>query len=552
MLSPHAQLLKWSFPAFALILGLLWYKRRRADTADPGVHIDESFTVKASGQTTDEIVSSPRRVSESLDIPVRKSASRSMSLKTGKSSSENSLSWYKTVEIMSEMEEIQLGSNPKTNNFEMLSKSRLLPSLDSLEVIRDSVKNTVTQVFENVTKKDIPVSNEGAKSFVENVNEDARNACALVENYKESISNDTVDKTRSQGQASLERDSANHSPVSGVLEGSVTDEARSEGSTDSGKGGSINGHAKNSSPASYEFVVPQNLVGRLIGRHGCFLQNIRIKAEVKITIKRHPTARDQKMCVIEGSSDGISMTLSMIRQKFPEKKYPTLTLERVSFLKDPEDTPWTSELMYLSLIERVNNDVVVCNILQPNHLFVQLPMHPTYPSLRILDGNMTQLYNITDSPPVPSQLRKGMIVVAKLCNRWVRVCIENPDPKGEENVVRLVDHGGFWTFSNSEMRKIRSDYLALPFQAIEVFLANIKPTAGEWMQEAYDVVAHLCSERIGQAQIEAYVDANTYINLYFHLPKHGVISLADELIARGLAEPTTLEDLMFEEEQAIA
>lgn len=68
--------------------------------------------------------------------------------------------------------------------------------------------------------------------------------------------------------------------------------------------------------------------------------------------------------------------------------------------------------------------------------------------------------------------------MAKWYDRWVRAYVENPDPNGQQNLVRLVDHGGYWTFSNAEMRKIRSDYLTLPFQAIEVFLANIAPIDG--------------------------------------------------------------------------
>lgn len=72
-----------------------------------------------------------------------------------------------------------------------------------------------------------------------------------------------------------------------------------------------------------------------------------------------------------------------------------------------------------------------------------------------------------------------MLVVAKCYDKWVRAYVEEADPNGLENIVRLVDHGGFWTFSNAEMRKIRSDYLTLPFQAIEVSLANIKPVGGK-------------------------------------------------------------------------
>lgn len=162
-------------------------------------------------------------------------------------------------------------------------------------------------------------------------------------------------------------------------------------------------------PMIYEFSIPQSLVGRLIGRHGSFLQNIRHKAEVNIVLKRHPISRDQKLCAIEGSTEGINVALEMIRQKFPEKKFPQLTLHQISPLIVPEDIPWFAELRQLSLVEGVNNDVVICHIVKPNRLFVQLPTHPTYPSLRILDERMTQLYNTTESPSAPDELTSTFI-----------------------------------------------------------------------------------------------------------------------------------------------
>ena len=72
-----------------------------------------------------------------------------------------------------------------------------------------------------------------------------------------------------------------------------------------------------------------------------------------------------------------------------------------------------------------------------------------------------------------------MIVVAKWFDKWVRVYIETPDPNGEQTIGRLVDHGGYWSFKHADMRKIRFDFLNLPFQAIEVFLANVQPKNGK-------------------------------------------------------------------------
>ncbi|XP_015113342.1 KH domain-containing protein akap-1 [Diachasma alloeum] len=532
----NVQLVKWTFP-FALIIGLFWYRRRRVDRVDPGgkseiekeelknsqkaqanvkktslsdsgINIDDSPSSSPHQKGSSEgpgIGSSPRRVSESLDIPTRRSSSQGISIKSAKSGSSP---WYTEVEDIPEMKGIVLGSNPKSSSFDMMSRSK-----SHLEMTKETE--------EKVTFSHVPEDEEPKIS---------------------------IDETKTTGQAISERDSANHSPVSGVLDGSVNDEVRSEGSTDSGKGGSINGQlTKRKSTTIYEFAMPQTLVGRMIGKRGISIQQLNAKAEVNIIVKRHPTTKHLKLCVIEGLPENINTALDLIRQRFPLKKYPEVTLEQVNFTNNPEEIPWMTELMQLHLVDGVNNDVMVCHILQPDRLFIQLPTHPTYPSLRLLDYNMTQLYNTVESPPVPDQLAQGMIVVAKWYEKWVRALVEEADPAGEKHLVRLVDHGGFWTFSNAEMRKIRSDYLTLPFQAIEVSLANIKPKNGEWQQEAYDVVAQICSNSIGQAQIEGYIDSSIFISLYINVPKHGVISVAHELIARGLAESVSFEEMLPEQ-----
>ncbi|XP_076222683.1 A-kinase anchor protein spoonbill [Nomia melanderi] len=578
MSSTHIQFVKWSFPAFALIIGLLWYKRRRVDRADPGgipnsdssdrrylnykkeaasskadssyydsdLHIEESFSLSCCSKSTEEIICSPTKRSESLDIPQRKSGSQSVFTRSRTPSRDEEV-WYNYMDATTSSKmDIQLGSNPKISNFEMIARSR---SASSLENTIDS-SNKVMKIFENVVEEGVQKSacEQNSLEHVDKVEENGMDTgCSYLPNKELPVTTPSKDSAKNQVQVLSERDSANHSPVSGVLEGSVTDEARSEGSTDSGKGGSIKGHPKdNAIPVTYEFSVPQNLVGKLIGHHGNFLQNIRIKADVHISVKRHPTSRDVKVCAIEGSSEGINVALDMIRQKFPEKKYPHMTLEQILPTNEPE-VLWLTELMQLSLVEGVNNDVVVCHVVKPNHFFVQLPTHPTYPFLRSLDENMTQLYNTTESPPVPDELSKGMILVAKWFDRWVRVYVEKPDPSGERHLVRLVDHGGYWYFSNAEMKKIRADYLTMPFQAIEIFLANVRPKNGEWNQEAYDVVVHMCNGIVGQAQIEGYINTSTYVNLYLNIHKHGVISLADELIVREFAEPAPLESIVPEE-----
>lgn len=579
MSSTHIQIVKWSFPAFALIIGLFWYKRRRVDRADPGgistLTIKESknnFCIKSDNvssttnlaefgtdandsfssplsQNIEEPICSPKKVSDKVDIPSRKPATQPISVPSVKSL-EDSQAWYKDVEEIPNMMEVQLGSNPNISNFDMIARS--MGATAYFDTSAGNNDEKIEKIF-----NDVPEQEES--NTVAEINppidkqEEVNHPCVYIEHKEQPHEDQPGEESKIQAQAMSERDSANHSPVSGVLEGSVTDEARSEGSTDSGKGGSIKGQLKDIAVHSvYEFCITQNLVGRLIGRHGSFLQNIRTKAGVYIVVKPHPTLRNQRICAIQGSAEGIATALEIIRQKFPETKYPFITLEQVLPIPVPEQIPLLPELMQLTLIEGVNNDALVCHISKPNRLFIQFPTHPTYPSLRILDANMTQMYNSTESPIVPDELRKGMILAVKWYDKWVRAYVERPDPQGEMNLVRLVDHGGYWNFRNADMRKLRLDYLTLPFQAIEVFLANIQPKNGEWEQDAYNVVSQMCSGIIGQAQIEGYINTNIYINFFFNIQKHGVISLADELIARGYGEPVPLECIIPDEEVVIA
>lgn len=174
----------------------------------------------------------------------------------------------------------------------------------------------------------------------------------------------------------------------------------------------------NANRAIYEFAVPIKLVGKLIGKGGRFLQRIKNHSGVYgIVIKHYSPSRDMKICCIDGTPDSIQSALEMIRENFPEKTYPHFTLEQIAYedLISPE-MPWTPENMYLSLVEGVNNDVIISNIVKPNHFFIQLPTHPTFPLLPELVQKMTYHYESVDSPMIPDELQSkfhqlGMVVV---------------------------------------------------------------------------------------------------------------------------------------------
>lgn len=194
-------------------------------------------------------------------------------------------------------------------------------------------------------------------------------------------------------------------------------------------------------------------------------------------------------------------------------------------------------LLQLSLVEGINNDVVISTILNGGHVFLQQQSHPTFQQLQALHKAMAMSYGAQDSPLL-EVLEKDSVCVAPVAGVWYRVVIENSHVS-EEGIpmclVKFLDFGGFVTVLASELRQIRSDFMALPFQSIECVLSNLRPiggecrrrqrregedgrevelnliaaflfSGGEWAQEAGDFVLQFGSGRVLQAQVAGYTD----------------------------------------------
>lgn len=349
-----------------------------------------------------------------------------------------------------------------------------------------------------------------------------------------------------------ERDSANHSPAEVMLASpsiSNYSDAHSEGSSDSGKGCSdVATPAGGSSvagdqiPCVYEFVLEQQLVGRLIGRHGSYLHDIRTKTHTNIFIKRHPETSKLKICAIEGSQQDIDTALSMIRQKFPLRRFPTLTLEKVSFVPTIPVCPLRAEAFHLQLVEGVNNDVLLSSLISAAHFFLQQPTHPSYQSLSTLNVMMTNVYNSPEAPALTTPVVDA-ICAAPTMGGWYRAQIISVDEKSNSCDVKFLDYGGYLTVDASSLRQIRGDFLMLPFQAIECYLANVVPAGGEgaeWSEEAKQFVQCLTQQQLLQAQVYSYTDTGIpLVYLYStQCTQNGmeVILINQELVARGYAD----------------
>lgn len=238
------QLAKWTIPTVTFAVAFFWYKRRRiergelqwndsggaaesdceektvsSDTMKSDMSLHDSGVREDTNQRVtqpEEPTRIPRKVSESMDIPVKNSTSQSFC---------NDSNQARCMDIEPAEQDVQLGSNPNASYFEIVANSQKTHPSES-----NSSIEKVMRIFENIVdKKEKTCEIEPFEpSYITDIS---------YEKDKQQDEKHAEDTVKTQGQTTDERDSANHSPISGVLEGSVTDEARSEGSTDSGKGG---------------------------------------------------------------------------------------------------------------------------------------------------------------------------------------------------------------------------------------------------------------------------------------------------------------------------
>ncbi|XP_019873803.2 KH domain-containing protein akap-1 isoform X2 [Aethina tumida] len=378
--------------------------------------------------------------------------------------------------------------------------------------------------------------------------------------------NGTTTRQRTDSQRrSSERDSANHSPADVMLASpslsSISDN-HSEKSTDSGKGGSdpatpppahhgdlnavstvSNGGAAavvaSSQRTIYEFLIPQPLVGKLIGRNGFFVAQIREQTKAHIVARNHPSNRKVKLCTIEGTQDEIEKALKMVRDKFPLKRFPEMTLEQVNVIQQlpQQPLPLFPDHLYLKLIEGINNDTILSCMVAPDHLFLQQPMHPTFPNLNLLVSFMNQVYAEEGLPTLPNPIPLNTVCVAYSVNSWYRAVTLSTDEESQTTYVKFLDYGGYAYVENSNLRQIRGDFMLLPFQAAECLLANIKPAGGDqWSEGAYELVAEVTKGALIYTQIIDYAEEGLPLVFCYIVSRNQVIFLNQLLVDEGHAE----------------
>lgn len=311
-------------------------------------------------------------------------------------------------------------------------------------------------------------------------------------------------------------------------------------SEDSGKGSSPP-HSVGASLTTYEFLVPAFLVAGLLGKNGVFLKQVKKETGANVIIKRNPDTHKSKVCTLDGSQQEIKDALELIREKFPLRRFPSLSLKRIEISSVEAVIPISlmqDTCSSLPLVEGINNDVAISCIIDVGHMFVHQPLHPTYLSLSKMQNTLNQSYAQSQAPELP-QIVPNSVCVVFVAGVWYRAQIIEHDIINDMALVKYLDYGGFSMMPRQNLRQIRTDFISVPFQSIECVLSNIQPideSQNTWSEEATELFRRLTSNTMMQAQVAGYTaDGIPEIYLFSSIAKDNVVFINKEMVARGYA-----------------
>ncbi|XP_028910664.1 tudor and KH domain-containing protein isoform X1 [Ornithorhynchus anatinus] len=177
----------------------------------------------------------------------------------------------------------------------------------------------------------------------------------------------------------------------------------------------------------------------------------------------------------------------------------------------------------------------------PGHFWIQI-LGPRSLRLDQLVADMTRHYRGSCPPDAAQPVCVGDIVAAPLPEDgpWYRARVLGPLDSGKMDLY-FVDFGDNGESPVEDLRPLRSDFLSLPFQAIECSLAGVAPAGGQWEEAALDEferLTHCADWKPLVARISSYVQAGTTtwpaVHL-FDLNEGQNLDIGLELVRRGYA-----------------
>ncbi|XP_042225904.1 tudor and KH domain-containing protein homolog isoform X2 [Homarus americanus] len=290
-----------------------------------------------------------------------------------------------------------------------------------------------------------------------------------------------------------------------------------------------------------EMLVPYGAIGRVIGRNGESIRTISHLSGAKVFVDRDedltlslPYPEDMRKIVLKGSKEQIEAARSLLLEK---------------------PSPMNRNNPLFEALSSTNSDryieAYVCAVDTASHFWLQVVGQRSV-LLDKLVTEMTEYYESAENREL-HELDKvdiNSIVAAKFPhdNSWYRGQVCNyehneTDPLQSFVTVYYVDFGDTETVKIDNVSELRTDFLKLNFQAIECFLANIKPESvkGDEAADVFEELTYAAQWKVVMVKVVGYQQAGEKtIPCVQIIDTNGStdVDVAEELVNRGLAELT--------------
>ncbi|KAM6434611.1 tudor and KH domain-containing protein isoform 1-T2 [Liasis olivaceus] len=360
-------------------------------------------------------------------------------------------------------------------------------------------------------------------------------------------------------------------------------------------------------PVTEKIYVPHQVVGRIIGRGGETVKAMCRSTGAKIHCEREGEGALSltRLITLSGTRKEVQAATDMIREKLSEDeafrkklsqsvsvrsqrkqalgtrreaaagdqgKLPYLDTESACWTQDPghrqgsgdglpdypsgdpQDASGPSSTFEVpspdfSIHANEHLEVYVSATENPSHFWIQI-IGSRALQLDKLTQEMTQYYENGDGGvPEAQSVHVGDIVAAFYpddCS-WYRARVLGTLDNGNLDLY-FVDFGDNGEAPLEKLRLLRTDFLGLPFQAIECGLAGVAPAGGCWEEAAldeFDRLTHCAKWKPLIAKVSSYVPSGSSMwpRICLYSPTDGQnVDVGEELIRFGYAVRQSQEE----------
>jgi len=172
------------------------------------------------------------------------------------------------------------------------------------------------------------------------------------------------------------------------------------------------------------------------------------------------------------------------------------------------------------------HNITVAATVDSGHIFIKQMHNPTHSGLAPLEQDMMEAYSL-DFPELLRPIAIGSLLAVKSDGKMYRCQVTKFNKEADTCDIKFVDHGGYTTVEIKDLCQLRQDFITLPFQAIEVYLAHVSPATDEIH---IDIVSDILFRNEISLQMCGYsednipvVQAFIYVNDYVHLLTQDII-----------------------------